>query len=66
MSKKILYVVIGLVIVMVVSVVAWRIYQSPIMSSFEACAAKYPVQTSYPEVCRTPAGQSFVNPAQHR
>lgn len=66
MSKKILYMTIGFVIVMILSVVAWRIYQSPIMDSFEACAAKYPIQTSYPEVCRTPSGQSFINPAQNR
>lgn len=65
MSKKILNAVIGLVILMIIFVVVWRIYKSPIIDSFEACAAKYPVQTSYPEVCRTPAGQSFVNQKQH-
>lgn len=32
------------------------------VNSFQDCvAAGYPVQESYPEVCRTPGGKSFTN-----
>jgi hypothetical protein len=35
------------------------------INSYGDCRnAGYPVQESYPEVCRTPDGRSFTNPAQ--
>lgn len=35
------------------------------IGSFAECAAAgYPIQESYPEVCRVPGGSSFTNPDQ--
>lgn len=35
------------------------------VDSFADCKDKgYPIQESYPEVCRTPSGKSFTNPDQ--
>ena len=56
----------------VVSIVfTWKTTHAPIqmepaplpdnsITSFEACAERYPVMESYPEQCRTPDGQLFV------
>lgn len=43
---------------------AWYTMHNEKIKTFEACAAKYPVRESYPEVCATPDGQSFTNPMQ--
>lgn len=41
-----------------------QLTRSPEINDFESCAAKYPVRESYPEVCGTPGGKTFTNPAQ--
>jgi hypothetical protein len=34
-------------------------------NDFASCKDKgYPIQESYPEVCRTPSGKTFTNPDQ--
>ena len=55
---------IAIVIMLAVYVVFRNNNQNPVVDSFETCAAKYPVRESYPEVCVTPDGQTFVNPTQ--
>ena len=66
MSKKLLVacgVVISIIIV-VGGLVYWR--QKSAVNSFASCATKYPVQESYPQVCRTPDGKSFTDPIQQK
>lgn len=58
-----------LVAVILIAVLAAGYYvlrsqmQKTTITTFEECAAAgYPVQESYPEICRTPDGQSFTRP----
>lgn len=45
-----------------VVLVACNSTPQPTVTSFEECAAAgYPIMESYPEQCRTPDGQTFVN-----
>lgn len=62
MNRKILTIV-GIALLLVIST-GGLLYlrQKSIVNSFETCAAKYPVQESYPQVCRTPDGKSFTDP----
>lgn len=49
-------------ILLVIGAVAYNIQQIAAIDTFEKCAAKYPVMTSYPEQCRTPDGRIFTGP----
>lgn len=63
MNKKIIYWVIGIVIVLSAGVVVWLNLQPPRVEvqSFEECAqAGYPVMESYPRQCKAPDGKTFV------
>lgn len=65
MRKVLVIASVVIVIMLAIYVVFRNNNQTPVVDSFEACAAKYPVRESYPEVCATPDGQTFVNPTQH-
>jgi hypothetical protein len=64
MKKLLPLVILVLAVLAIGGVVLTYTRQHPEIRSFEACAAKYPVQQSFPQVCVTPTGKSFVDPAQ--
>ena len=59
MKKAIIVAAVIVVVLGVWAMIANRPSSSRI-TSFEECAAVYPVMESYPEQCRTPSGQLFV------
>ena len=59
MKKAIIIAAVVIVVLGVWAMIANR-PSSPTITSFEECAAVYPVMESYPEQCRTPSGQLFV------
>jgi len=65
-NKKIL-IIVSVVLLLAISV-GGLVYmrQKLVVNSFESCAAKYPVQESYPTVCRTPEGKSFTDPVEQK
>lgn len=56
--------------IVMVLLLAWVIWQMrgrkaiQVNSYMECVEAGYPLQQSFPEVCRAPDGRSFINPAQ--
>ncbi|MBW3569387.1 hypothetical protein KY385_04620 [Candidatus Parcubacteria bacterium] len=71
--KKIVIAIVAVVILSIVAVAViaknndpkTREDNSSPISSYQECVDKgYPVQASYPSVCRVPGGQSFSNPAE--
>jgi hypothetical protein len=61
--KKVTGLIVLCLIVICAGAILWHRHSKAI-DNYSACAAKYPVQQSYPEVCSVPGGQSFTNPAQ--
>jgi hypothetical protein len=64
LTPKIILGTVIAMIVLVVGLVAHNIQQVAAIDTFEKCAAKYPVMTSYPEQCRTPDGRIFTGPTK--
>lgn len=58
--------ILGLVTALIVfgGSLAYKYYTRSEINDFASCAAKYPVQESYPEQCTVPGGRSFTNPNQ--
>ncbi|MBW3538116.1 protease complex subunit PrcB family protein [Candidatus Parcubacteria bacterium] len=53
------------VVLLALGALAWYWLRPAAVNSFADCQrAGYPVQESYPEVCRTPDGRTFANPTQ--
>lgn len=68
MKKKILIAVIVFVVACAAALAAWYFTQNSKQNSeittFEACAAKYPVTASFPGTCTVPGGRQFTEQAE--
>jgi hypothetical protein len=63
--SEIIIIVLAIIGLAVVVWVAWLRPEGKQITSFKTCAAAgYPVHASYPEVCVTPSGKQFIDPAE--